>query len=99
MPILGVIENMSGYRCPQCGHGADVLRAGGGEELAEELGVRFLGKVPLHPTVSKGSDEGMPFVISSPESEAAVAFEKVVDNLEASIAAATEVRSKTQAAG
>lgn len=85
VPVLGVIENMSGYQCPSCGHSSAVLRSGAGEALAEELGVPFLGRVPLHPSVAAGSDEGKPFVVSDPESEAAKAFEGAVDNLEASI--------------
>lgn len=85
VPLLGVIENMSGYVCPSCGVGADVLCSGAGEELAEELGVRFLGRVPLHQSVAEGSDAGKPFVLSAPESEAAKIFAIVTDNFEKSI--------------
>jgi ATP-binding protein involved in chromosome partitioning len=85
VPIVGVIENMSGYICPSCGEGADVLRMGGGERLATELGVPFLGRVPIHQAVADGSDLGKPFVVSAPESEAAKVFETVVDNVEKSI--------------
>jgi len=85
VPIVGVIENMSGYICPSCGVGADVLCSGAGEQLAEELGVRFLGRVPLHQSVAEGSDRGRPFVLSAPESEAAKVYQTVTDNFEMSI--------------
>ncbi len=91
--ILGVIENMSGYVCPNCGFTSAVLRSGAGESLAEELGVPFLGKVPLHPAVAKGSDDGKPFVISAPESEAAIAFKAIVENLHLSLEDATSARA------
>lgn len=85
VPVLGVIENMSGYVCPSCGHGAAVLRSGAGEELAHELGVSFLGRVPLHQSVAAGSDEGVPLSASAPDSEAAQAFSRIADQLLASI--------------
>ena len=85
VPILGVIENMSGYHCPSCGDASAILRSGAGEELAEELNVQFLGRIPLHQSVSQGSDEGMPISASAPVSEAAQAFSMVVDNLQDSI--------------
>ena len=86
VPVIGVIENMSGFDCPNCGHNTAVLRSGGGENLSDELNVPFLGRVPLHHTVATGSDEGKPFVLSAPDSEAAVAVRSVVDNFETSVA-------------
>lgn len=85
VPVLGVVENMSGYVCPSCGDVSAVLRSGAGEELAEELGVPFLGRVPLHKSVAAGSDEGVPLSASAPQSEAAQAFSLIADNLEKSI--------------
>jgi Mrp family chromosome partitioning ATPase len=89
VPILGVIENMSGYHCPSCGDIAAVLLSGAGQELAEELGVPFLGRVPLHQAVSLGSDEGMPISASAPDSEAAQAFSRVAEHLEATLRSAS----------
>lgn len=86
VPLVGVIENMSGYICPSCGVGADVLRSGAGESLAKELNVPFLGRIPLHQSVSDSSDEGIPFVIGDSDSEAAKAFQSVVANVEKSLA-------------
>jgi ATP-binding protein involved in chromosome partitioning len=96
--ILGVVENMSGHVCPECGYNEDVLRSGAGERLADDLGVKFLGRVPLHHTVAKGSDEGAPFVRSAPDSEAARAFKTLVDNFEASVAAVSAGKAAAQAA-
>jgi Mrp family chromosome partitioning ATPase len=98
VPILGVVENMSGYECPSCGFGSAVLRAGAGERLAADLNVPFLGRVPLHNMVAKGSDEGEPFVCSAPESEAAHAFAAVVKNFEDSVTAIWESRTGSGAA-
>jgi len=94
VPIVGVIENMSGYVCPHCGEGDNVLRSGAGETLAAELGVNFLGRVPLHQSVSEGSDAGRPFVASAPDSEAARVFATVVDNFESSVTELEAVRAR-----
>ncbi len=86
VPIIGVIENMSGFDCPSCGVNTAVLRVGGGEALAEELGVPYLGRVPLHSAAAAGSDSGTPYVVGAPDSEVAKAFTMVVDNFERSVA-------------
>ncbi len=79
--VLGIVENMSGLACPGCGEIVDVFGSGGGEELAEELGLPFLGKVPLDPAVSKAGDEGAPTVMSSPDSAAGVALDAVAQRV------------------
>lgn len=94
VPVLGVIENMSGYVCPSCGDVSAVLRSGAGEELAQELGVPFLGRVPLHQSVSAGSDSGVPLSASAPHSEAARAFSHIAENLEESIRRTRESRAQ-----
>jgi len=99
VPIVGVIENMSGFACPKCNFNTAVLREGGGEALAEEIGAPFLGRIPLHSVVASGSDEGTPYVLSHPDSEVAAAFSPVVDNFEASLANLAEQRQAVQAAG
>jgi ATP-binding protein involved in chromosome partitioning len=85
VPLLGVVENMSGYHCPNCGDNAAVLRSGAGQELAEELRIPFLGRLPLHQSVAAGSDEGRPFVATAPDSEIAQTFSDLVDKVEANI--------------
>ncbi len=82
MPIVGVIENMSGYVCPSCGEEVDIFQAGGGKKMAEEAKVAFLGKIPIDPNVSSSSDKGVPFVIGQPESSASRAFLEIVEKVE-----------------
>src|SRR6266545_1067480 len=81
MDILGIIENMSGFVCPHCGKSTDIFKVGGGEAAAKELGLPFLGRIPLDPRIVIGGDAGKPFVIEHPESEAAKAFRTIVANL------------------
>ncbi|HYU07522.1 MAG TPA: Mrp/NBP35 family ATP-binding protein [Thermoplasmata archaeon] len=81
MDILGVIENMSGFVCPHCGKSTEIFKVGGGEAAAKELGLTFLGRIPLDPRIVIGGDAGKPFVIEHPDSEAAKAFRTIVANL------------------
>lgn len=60
VPVLGLIENMSGYVCPHCGERSEPFGSGGGEQAARELGIPFLGRIPLDPKVREASDEGLP---------------------------------------
>jgi len=83
MPIIGVVENMSGFICPTCGAKIDIFQSGGGKKLAEEAGVTFLGSIPIDPKVGADSDKGSPFVIGDAESPAAKAFSAIVKNVEA----------------
>lgn len=78
MPVVGIVENMSGYTCPECGHHVDIFKSGGGETAARELGLPFLGRIPLDPQVVLGGDEGKPFVLAHPDSETTKAFLEVV---------------------
>ncbi len=81
MPIVGIIENMSGFTCPSCGHHVDIFKTGGGEAAAKELGLTFLGRIPLDEDVVIGGDEGQPFVIAHPDSETTRAFMRIVENV------------------
>ncbi len=81
VPVLGVIENMSGFTCPNCGHHEDLFLAGGGERLAEELGVPLLGRVPLQSRVAEHADAGRPIVVAEPESPAAQRLREVAESL------------------
>jgi Mrp family chromosome partitioning ATPase len=99
VPVIGVIENMSGFECPNCEFNTAVLRSGGGEALAEQIGAPFLGRIPLHSVVASGSDDGKPYVLSAPDSDVAAAFNKVVDKFEASVANLTDRRIAAQAVG
>jgi ATP-binding protein involved in chromosome partitioning len=85
MPIIGVVENMSGYVCPKCGDRIDIFQSGGGKKMAEETGVPFLGSIPIDPKVGIDSDKGSPFVIEHADSAAAKAFIEIVNEVEASL--------------
>jgi ATP-binding protein involved in chromosome partitioning len=74
VPILGIIENMSTFTCPHCGKGTDVFRRGGGERMSRQLGVPFLGSIPLDAEIVESGDEGRPIVLEKPNSVAAMAY-------------------------
>jgi ATP-binding protein involved in chromosome partitioning len=77
VPILGIIENMSGFVCPHCGRRAAIFRQGGARRASQHLGVPFLGEIPLDPRVCQTSDRGEPIVTSIPDSPVAEAFRRV----------------------
>ena len=79
--VLGIVENMSGYECPHCGEVVAIFGNGGGEDLAKELDLPFLGRVPLDPNVSRAGDAGVPTVKQAPDSPAARALREVADGL------------------
>jgi ATP-binding protein involved in chromosome partitioning len=79
--VVGIIENMSGFVCPHCGMETDIFKKGGGEKAANELGVTFLGKVPLQPEFVKYADEGTPFVSFENKTKSGDAFIKIVDKI------------------
>lgn len=81
IPVIGIVENMSGFVCPCCGKVTDIFKSGGGEKAAEELNVQFLGKVPIEPGVVESGDCGMPVVLKYPDSESAKAFKSIVDKI------------------
>ncbi len=68
VPVLGIVENMSYFCCPECGHRSEIFGHGGARAEAEKLGVPFLGEVPLDVEIRRRSDEGQPIVISDPDS-------------------------------
>ncbi len=79
--IIGVIENMSGMACPHCGESVDVFGTGGGEVLAKEQRVPFLGAVPLDPAVRRSGDDGLPSVVDRPDSPVAQALNRICDQV------------------
>src|SRR6202521_5830441 len=74
IPTLGVVENMSYFVCTNCQHEADIFGHGGGEQMAADLGVPFVGRIPLYQPIREGGDSGVPLVIGDPDSPAARAF-------------------------
>ena len=81
LPVLGVIENMSGFLCPKCGEHAQIFGSGGGRSMAEDMGVPFLGSIPIDMDVVASGDSGEPVVRSHPQSDAAGVFHHIVDGL------------------
>jgi ATP-binding protein involved in chromosome partitioning len=82
VPVIGVIENMSGFVCPKCGTRVDIFKTGGGRKIAEDLGVPFLGSIPIDPQICADSDEGIPFIVRHPDSPASKAFMDIVEKIE-----------------
>jgi len=81
VPVLGIVENMSAYHCPECGHIEHVFGDGGGRRTAEELEIPLLASIPLDPAVVTGGDSGKPVVFERPDSPAAQAFVELAQKL------------------
>ena len=86
---LGVIENMSYFVCPNCAHEADIFGRGGGEKMAADLGLPFIGRIPIYQPIREGSDIGIPLMISEPESSAARAFMAAAERTAAQVSIAS----------
>lgn len=82
VPVIGIIENMSGFTCPKCGEHTDIFRSGGGKKIAEDMTIPFLGKIPIDPEICSDSDKGSPFIIEHPDSPASKAFKEIVRKVE-----------------
>ncbi len=88
IPVLGLIENMSYFVCPNCAHESDIFGRGGGERTAEDLDVPFLGRIPIYQPIRVGGDTGQPIVASEPASSAARAFLAAAEQLAAQVSIA-----------
>jgi ATP-binding protein involved in chromosome partitioning len=82
IPVIGVIENMSGFVCPKCGAEIDIFKVGGGKKIAEDLSVPFLGRIPIDPEICRDSDNGIPFITEHVNSPATKAFTEIVKKIE-----------------
>ena len=81
VPVLGIVENMSYFTCPHCGEQTDVFLRGGGQRLADELGAKLLGRVPLQAGMADSADVGEPVVLAAPESPASQAIREIARNV------------------
>jgi Mrp family chromosome partitioning ATPase len=81
LPVLGIVENMSGMRCPHCDGHIPLFSQGGGQKAAQELGVPFLGALPIAPDMPEACDRGQPYVLVEEENDLKGAFEVVVNRL------------------
>jgi ATP-binding protein involved in chromosome partitioning len=88
IPTLGIVENMSYYACPNCHHETDIFGHGGGEGLATQMEVPFLGRLPIYQPIREGSDAGIPLVVAEPGSEAARSFIAVAERTAAQVSIA-----------
>jgi predicted RNA-binding Zn-ribbon protein involved in translation (DUF1610 family) len=78
VPVLGVVENMSGFACPKCGEVTPIFRSGGGKALADEMGVPFLGSLPIDPQIAEACDAGQAFIQQHQSSPAAAILRGII---------------------
>ena len=88
IPTLGIVENMSYFVCRNCQHEADIFGHGGGEQMATDLGIPFLGRIPIYQPIREGGDAGVPLLISEPDAPAARAIVDVAARAAAQISIA-----------
>ena len=81
IPVIGIVENMSGFVCPTCGTETHIFKTGGGEKVAEKHSIPFLGRIPIDPRICEASDLGRPFIMEYPDSPAAKAFAQIVNKI------------------
>jgi ATP-binding protein involved in chromosome partitioning len=81
LPVLGIIENMSGMVCPHCGEAIDLFGAGGGKKAAEDLHVPYLGAIPIDPAMVKSGDEGRPLILRYSDSGSWKAIDAVMEKI------------------
>jgi len=81
MPLLGIIENMSGSECPKCGYPINVFGTGGGEKAAKELDVPFIGRIPLDPEIVTSGDSGKAFMLNNPKIKVGESFQQIVEKI------------------
>ena len=87
VPVLGIVENMALYCCPNCGHSEAIFGEGGGRRMAEQYGVDYLGALPLTTRIRQQSDSGTPTVAADPDSEVASIYKSVARTLAVKVAA------------
>jgi len=78
LPVIGVLENMSGFVCPECGHRTDIFKSGGGEKMAKEMAVPFLGRIPIDPRIVEACDSGKPYIQKYKDSQTAHTFNQSI---------------------
>ncbi|MEM3518723.1 MAG: Mrp/NBP35 family ATP-binding protein [Nitrososphaerales archaeon] len=81
-PVIGIIENMSGFICPKCGAEVNIFKSGGGRKIAEDLAAPFLGSIPIDPEICSYSDEGKPFIVGHQDSPTSKVFIDIVKKIE-----------------
>jgi ATP-binding protein involved in chromosome partitioning len=92
VPILGIVENMAYFLCPDNNKQYNIFGSGGGEKLARDYEVPFLGRIPIDPRISAGGDTGKPIVLTEPDSPAALEFRSVAGKVAQQISIANQQR-------
>jgi ATP-binding protein involved in chromosome partitioning len=82
VPIIGIVENMSGFVCPECGAKVNIFKTGGGKKIAEDLSVPYLGSIPIDPEICNDSDNGLAFIVENKTSHATRAFTEIVEKID-----------------
>lgn len=82
VPVIGIIENLSGYVCPECGKKVNIFKSGGGKRIAEDLSIPYLGNIPIDPNICNDSDNGLPFIVENKTSLATAVFIEIVSRVE-----------------
>jgi len=85
VPVFGIVENMSYFVCPHCGERTEIFGHGGAEIAADEVGLDFLGELPMHTSIRAGGDSGVPVTVSAPDSAEAQAFVKLAERIAAKL--------------
>jgi ATP-binding protein involved in chromosome partitioning len=96
IPPLGIIENMSYFVCGNCHHEADIFGHGGGEQMAADFSIPFLGRIPIYQPIREGSDAGVPLMISEPDSPSGKAFMSAAERTAAQVSIASYSRPTIQ---
>lgn len=96
VPVLGIVENMSYFQCPHCSERTEIFRSGGGRRTAEEIGVPFLGEIPIDPAVVVGGDEGRPIMATDPSSPASEAYRKFAGEVDSKLKLAAGEKKPSQ---
>ena len=81
VPLIGIIENMSGFICPYCGKSINIFKTGGGEKMARASGIPFLGSIPIEPNIVESSDKGIPYLSSDSKGESKRRFDEIVNKI------------------
>jgi ATP-binding protein involved in chromosome partitioning len=85
VPVLGIVENMSYFTCPHCGERSDIFAHGGAAQAATQMGVDFLGEIPLDMAIREGGDNGTPIAVSDPDGAHAQAYRAIAENIWAKV--------------
>jgi ATP-binding protein involved in chromosome partitioning len=94
VPVIGIVENMSTFVCPHCGHETDIFKKDGGKHTADLLGTAFLGAIPLDPQIVLGGDAGVPIVVTDAKGAHGQAFRRVAESVVAEVARQDEMKPR-----